>query len=116
MNMLLCALLIVGLMLIITFILIKTIQSFKEIKITDEDNNKTPLLTKKRLSKVSHRELGAWYPDQSKLGNNNYEPLIDRATIAVESTASRDFMFSGVVKSKSQIVIVSSREELKKHI
>ena len=46
--------------------------------------------------------MGAWDPDQTEMGKKDtYEPLIDRATFVVESTASREFLFTGVYKKTS---------------
>ena len=46
-----------------------------------------------RISKVSHRQYGAWDPDHTNKSLN--EPLIDQATRLVEETASREFRFKG---------------------
>lgn len=65
-----------------------------------------------RISKVSHRQFGAWDPE---LGNKSgvHEPLIDQATKLVEETASREFKFKGTHQKPHQMMVVENMSDLK---
>lgn len=97
--------LICGLILIIIFILIKTIGAFRQLSKEPKAGmgrqsasqvlySQTQKIPKTSYSRVSDRHFGAWLPgsiDPKEI----HEPLIDRATKLVEDSASRNFRFTG---------------------